>query len=356
MMAFNNFGNFLRLTTFGESHGQAIGGILDGMPAGVSIDIERIKSQLSRRRPGQSHITTSRSESDEFTLLSGLLDGTTTGHPIGFQILNSDQKSADYSKIKTSFRPSHADYTYFHKYGIIDHNGGGRSSARETANWVLAGAISRHLIPDIEIYSFVSSVGDVQAEYHPNMDLKTIDSNIVRCPTIDKAEEMIQLIESVKSDGDSIGGIITTVVRNVPIGLGEPIFHKLEAELARAMLTINAVKGFEIGSGFGGTKMRGSQHNDIILESGRTKTNYSGGIQGGISNGMEIVFRTAFKPTSTIQMAQDSIDHNSHKITIEVEGRHDPCVVPRAVPIVDALTALVLADMSLLDKTRRYQP
>jgi chorismate synthase len=356
MMAFNSFGNILHLTTFGESHGQAIGGILDGMPAGVLIDIERIKSQLNRRRPGQSSITTSRSESDDFTILSGLLDGITTGHPIGFQILNSDQKSADYSKIKTSFRPSHADYTYFHKYGINDHNGGGRSSARETANWVLAGAISRHLIPDIEIYSFVSSVGDIQAEYHQNMDLKAIDSNIVRCPTIDKAEEMIQLIESVKSDGDSIGGIITTVVRNVPIGLGEPIFHKLEAELARAMLTINAVKGFEIGSGFAGTKMRGSQHNDIILEGGRTKTNYSGGIQGGISNGMEIVFRTAFKPTSTIQMAQDSIDHNSHKITLEVEGRHDPCVVPRAVPIVDALTALVLADMSLLDKTRRYNP
>lgn len=356
MMAFNSIGNILRLTTFGESHGQAIGGILDGMPAGVLIDFERIKSQLNRRRPGQSIITTSRSESDNFTILSGLLEGITTGHPIGFQIFNTDQKSTDYSKIKTSFRPSHADYTYFHKYGINDHNGGGRSSARETANWVLAGAISHHLIPDIEIYSFVSSVGNIQVEYHQNMDLKAIDSNILRCPTRDKAEEMIQLIESVKSDGDSIGGIITTVVRNVPIGLGEPIFHKLEAELARAMLTINAVKGFEIGSGFAGTKMRGSQHNDIILENGRTKTNHSGGIQGGISNGMEIVFRTAFKPTSTILMAQDSIDHNSHKITLEVEGRHDPCVLPRAVPIVDALTALVLADMSLLDKTRRHDP
>ncbi|MFY7861142.1 MAG: chorismate synthase, partial [Chitinophagales bacterium] len=214
------------MTTFGESHGQAIGGILDGMPAGVLINMERIKSQLNRRRPGQSHITTSRSESDEFNILSGLIDGVTTGHAIGFLIPSSDQKSADYCKIKTSFRPSHADYTYFHKYGINDHNGGGRSSARETANWVLAGAISSHLIPDIEIYSFVSSVGDIHAEYHQNMNLETIDSNIVRCPTLDKAEAMIQLIESVKIEGDSIGGVITTVIRNVPIGLGEPIFHK----------------------------------------------------------------------------------------------------------------------------------
>lgn len=354
-MSLNSFGNLLRLTTYGESHGQSIGGVLDGMPAGVELDHDAIQYQLQRRRPGQSAITSPRQESDEFQLLSGLFEGITTGHPIGFQIINNDKKSDDYAHIQNTYRPSHADYTYQQKYGIRDYRGGGRASARETASWVLAGSIAKHIIPDISIYSFVSQIADIRYDWsYEEIDLRNIDSNHVRCPDMEVADQMTTHIEEIKSQGDSLGGIITTIVQNVPIGLGEPIFHKLEAELAKAMMSIPAVKGFEIGSGFEGTRLRGSQHNDVFLSSGKTKTNHSGGIQGGISNGMNIVFRTAFKPTSTIMQSQSSIDQQGNEIALQPKGRHDPCVLPRAVPIVDALTALVLADMTLIQRTRKF--
>ena len=353
-MSFNSFGNILQLTTFGESHGDCIGGILDGMPAGVQLDFDAIRTQLNRRRPGQSEITTSRNENDNFKILSGMLDNMTTGHSIGFQIENQDQISQDYENIESSFRPSHSDYTYFHKYGIREHRGGGRSSARETANWVLAGAIAKHIIPEIQIHSFVSSIGNLVYKFEDkDIDYSQIESSLVRCPDAMMSKQMIELIQQVKSEGDSVGGIITTIVKNVPLGLGEPIFHKLEAKLGQAMLSINACKGFEIGSGFKGTTMRGSEHNDLFLENGKTKTNFSGGIQGGISNGMDIVFRSAFKPTSTILMDQETINVEHKKTNLIGKGRHDPCVVPRAVPIVDAMTSLVLADMFLLSRTRK---
>lgn len=352
-MSWNSFGNILRLTTFGESHGTCIGGILDGMPSGISIDLEAIRHQLGRRRPGQSHISTDRNEEDQFQLLSGLFQGKTTGHSIGFQIQNQDQRSKDYDQIKAIYRPSHADYTYEKKYGIRDPYGSGRSSARETANWVLAGAIAKHIIPSISIHSYVSSIGNVHSKSSDSLDLDLIDSNYVRCPDLETADKMIDLVEKIKEEGDSLGGVITTVVKNMPIGIGEPIFHKLESELARAMLSINATKGFELGSGFEGTKMKGSEHNDPWISESKTKTNHSGGIQGGISNGMDLIFRTAFKPTSSIRVRQDTIDYEGRPSHIEIQGRHDPCVVPRAVPIVDAMTTLVLADLFLISKTRR---
>jgi len=353
---FNSLGHILRLTTFGESHGKAIGGILDGFPAGVELDFEEIQKQLARRKPGQSNLTTTRKEADEVEFLSGIYNGKTTGQSIGFLIKNRDQRSEDYIHIENVYRPSHADFTYQEKYDIRDPRGGGRASARETTNWVVAGSLARQLIPDIQISSFVSSVEHINYDYDESQtDLTRIDSNVVRCPDTAKAEEMISAIEKAKAEGDSVGGTITCVVKNMPIGLGEPIFHKLEAELARAMLTINACRGFELGSGFGGTKMRGSAHNDQWLENKKTKTNHSGGIQGGISNGMELVFRLAFKPTSTIMQSQKTINHNLESITFEGKGRHDPCVLPRAVPIIDALTALVLADMFLLSKVRMFR-
>lgn len=351
---YNSLGNILRLTTFGESHGAAIGGVLDGFPAGVELNFDEVEKQLARRKTGQSSLTTSRQEEDKVELLSGIKDGISTGHSIGFLVRNTNQKSEDYSHLEDVFRPSHADFTYQEKYGIRDVRGGGRASARETTNWVIGGTLAKQLIPNIQISSFVSSVEQVIYNYDPHStDLTQIDSNSVRCPDNEKAKEMIAAIEKAKADGDSVGGTITCVIKNMPIGLGEPIFHKLEAELAKAMLTINACKGFEIGSGFTGASMRGSVHNDIWLEKGKTATNHSGGIQGGISNGMDIVFRLAFKPTSTIMQNQATINTKDKSITLEGKGRHDPCVLPRAVPIVDALAAFVLADMFLLSKIRK---
>jgi chorismate synthase len=350
---FNTFGNILRLTTFGESHGSAIGGVLDGLPAGLALNFDEVYKQLARRKTGQSNLTTSRKEDDEVEFLSGIYNGKTTGHSIGFIVRNTNQKSEDYSHLEGVYRPSHADFTYQEKYGIRDARGGGRASARETTNWVIGGTIAKQLIPDIQISSFVSSVENIIYNYEEHStELTQIESNSIRCPDNDKAKEMIAAIEKAKADGDSVGGTITCIVKNMPIGLGEPIFHKLEAELAKAMLGINACKGFEIGSGFEGASMRGSAHNDIWLERGKTATNHSGGVQGGISNGMDLVFRLAFKPTSTIMQTQTTINTENEVVNLEGKGRHDPCVLPRAVPIVDALTAFVLADMFLMSKTR----
>jgi chorismate synthase len=350
---FNTFGNILRLTTFGESHGSAIGGVLDGLPSGLALNFDEVYKQLARRKTGQSNLTTSRKEDDDVEFLSGIYNGKTTGHSIGFIVRNTNQKSEDYSHLEGVYRPSHADFTYQEKYGIRDARGGGRASARETTNWVIGGTIAKQLIPDIQISSFVSSVENIIYNYEEHStELTQIESNSIRCPDNDKAKEMIAAIEKAKADGDSVGGTITCIVKNMPIGLGEPIFHKLEAELAKAMLSINACKGFEIGSGFEGSKMRGSAHNDSWQEDKKTITNHSGGIQGGISNGMDLVFRLAFKPTSTIMQTQTTINTENEVVNLEGKGRHDPCVLPRAVPIVDALTAFVLADMFLMSKTR----
>ncbi|MFD2568246.1 chorismate synthase [Pseudotenacibaculum haliotis] len=353
-MSFNTFGNLLKLTTFGESHGAAIGGIIDGFPAGVSIDLEAIQKELDRRKPGQSKIVTQRKEPDTVEFLSGIFEGKTTGTSIGFVIRNTNQKSKDYSHNTNVYRPSHADYTYDKKYGIRDHRGGGRSSARETANWVVAGALAKQFISQISINAFTSSVGEIEMNKdYSQLDFSKTESNIVRCPDEEMAEQMIDKIKEIRKQGDTIGGTITCVAQNIPVGLGEPIFHKLHADLGKAMLSLNAVKGFEFGSGFEGTKMMGSQHNDIFNEDGSTQTNLSGGIQGGISNGMDIYFRVAFKPVATIMQNQATIDSEGNATEIMGKGRHDPCVVPRAVPVVEALTALVLADFYLLNRTRK---
>ncbi len=353
-MAFNSFGNLLRLTTFGESHGVAIGGIIDGFPAGVKVDFDAIQKELDRRKPGQSAIVTQRKEPDTVQFLSGIFEGVTTGAAIGFQIQNTNQKSKDYNHNTNVYRPSHADYTYDKKYGTRDYRGGGRTSARETANWVVAGALAKQLIAHININAFTSSVGDIFIDKpYQELDFSKTDDNIVRCPDAVSAEKMIAKIKEIKKQGDTIGGTITCVAQDVPVGLGEPIFHKLHAELGKAMLSINAVKGFEFGSGFCGAKMQGSEHNDVFTEGGKTETNLSGGIQGGISNGMDIYFRVAFKPVATIMQNQQTIDADGNITEIHGKGRHDPCVVPRAIPIVEALTALVLADFYLLNKTRR---
>ncbi|HEX5743165.1 MAG TPA: chorismate synthase [Flavobacteriaceae bacterium] len=353
-MSSNSIGKLLTLTTFGESHGEAIGGIIDGCPAGLEINFDAIQQELNRRKPGQSKIVTQRNEADEVQFLSGIFEGKTTGASIGFQIKNTHQRSSDYNHLKNSFRPSHADYTYQQKYGHRDYQGGGRSSARETANWIVAGAIAKQLIPSIKINAFTSSVGKIYINKpFQSLDFQKIESNIVRCPDQEKASEMIAEIESIKKQGDTIGGTITCVIQNVPIGLGEPIFNKLQAQLAHAMLSLNAVKGFEYGSGFCGTEMKGSEHNDLFNVDGTTKTNLSGGIQGGISNGMDLYFRVAFKPVATIMKTQESINSLGEVINLEGKGRHDPCVVPRAVPIVEALAALVLADFYLLNKITR---
>jgi len=351
---FNSFGNLLKLTTFGESHGIAIGGIIDGFPAGMKVDFEAIQKELDRRKPGQSAIVTQRKEPDTVQFLSGIFDGVTTGTSIGFQIQNTNQKSKDYSHNTNVYRPSHADFTYDKKYGTRDFRGGGRTSARETANWVVAGALAKQLISHININAFTSSVGDIFIEKrYQDLDFTKTDSNVVRCPDATSAEKMISKIKEIKKQGDTIGGTITCVAQNVPIGLGEPIFHKLHAELGKAMLSINAVKGFEFGSGFCGARMKGSEHNDVFNADGKTDSNLSGGIQGGISNGMDIYFRVAFKPVATIMQNQQTIDSEGNLTEIHGKGRHDPCVVPRAIPIVEALTALVLADFYLLDKTRK---
>ena len=350
-MAGNTFGKLLKLTTFGESHGIAIGGIIEGCPAGITLDFERIALEMARRKPGQSKIVSQRKEADEVQFLSGIFEGKTTGTPIGFIIPNENHKTEDYSHLKDSFRPSHADYVYEKKYGIHDYRGGGRSSARETACRVVGGAVAKQIIPDIKINAFVSSVGDVFIDKpYQDLDFSLIESNLVRCPDGETAAKMEQLITQVKKVGDTIGGIITCVIQNVPIGLGEPVFDKLHAELGKAMLSINAVKGYEFGSGFCGATMKGSQHNDLYNEDGTTKTNLSGGIQGGISNGMDIYFRVAFKPVATLLQKQDVLTNNGEIIEQRGKGRHDPCVVPRAVPIVEAMAALVIADYFLIDK------
>jgi chorismate synthase len=350
----NSIGQLFRLTTYGESHGTAIGGVLDGCPAGLSLDLDLIQLELDRRKPGQSLLTTQRKESDTVQFHSGIFEGKTTGAPIGFIIPNKDYNSDDYNHLKDTFRPSHSDFSYTNKYGFRDYRGGGRSSARETANWVVAGAIAKQLLSDLQINAFVSSVGPVFLDkQYQQLDFSKIESNAVRCPDKDTAEKMIALIEEVRDDGDTIGGVISCVVQNVPIGLGEPIFDKLHASLGKALLSINAVKGVEFGSGFCASEMRGSQHNDIFNVDGSTQSNLSGGIQGGISNGMDIYFRVAFKPVSTLMKSQQSIDAQGQEITLDGKGRHDPCVLPRAVPVVEAMTALVLADFHLLNKNSK---
>lgn len=344
-MAGNTFGKRFKLTTFGESHGEALGGIIDGCPAGILLDFDAIRYEMQRRKPGQSSIVTKRKEDDEVQFLSGIFEGKTTGTPIGFVIPNTNQKSHDYSDIKETYRPSHADYVYEKKYGIRDYRGGGRSSARETTSRVVGGAIAKQIIPNIKITAFVSSVGEIElTKSYEELDFSNIEKNAVRCPDMEIALKMEQHIKDIKKDGDTIGGIVTCVIQNVPVGLGEPVFDKLHAELGKAMLSINAVKGFEYGSGFEGSKMRGSAHNDLYNEDGTTKTNNSGGIQGGISNGMDIYFRVAFKPVATLIQKQDVLNKEGKIVNLQGKGRHDPCVVPRAVPIVEAMAALVLVD------------
>ncbi len=351
-MAGNTFGNLFKLSTFGESHGVAIGGVLDGCPPGIELDLEAIQNELNRRKPGQSAIVTQRKEPDTVEFFSGIFEGKTSGTPIGFAIHNTNQKSGDYSHIKDSYRPSHADYVYDQKYGVRDYRGGGRSSARETASRVVAGAIAKQFLSNIKINAFVSQVGDLKlAKDYKDLDFSLIESNPVRCPDPDTASKMEAYIKEVRKEGDTIGGIISCVIQNVPIGLGEPVFDKLHAELGKAMLSINAVKGFEYGSGFEGIKMKGSEHNDQYNADGSTKTNHSGGIQGGISNGMDIYFNVAFKPVATVIQPYDTIDKDGNKVATKGKGRHDPCVVPRAVPIVEAMAALVLADYTLLNRT-----
>ena len=349
----NSIGNLFKLTTFGESHGPAIGGVIDGCPAGLDLDLSYIQNELDRRKPGQSKITTQRKEPDQVEFLSGIFEGKTTGTSIGFQIKNTNQKSKDYSHNVDVYRPSHADYTYDKKYGVRDYRGGGRSSARETANWIVGGAVAKQLIKDINITAFTSSVGEIFIDKpYQELDFSAIEKNIVRCADPVIAEKMIDHISEIKKQGDTIGGTITCVIQNIPIGLGEPIFNKLHAALGQAMLSINAVKGFEYGSGFCGAKMKGSDHNDLFNQDGSTKTNLSGGIQGGISNGMDIYFRVAFKPVATLIQKQDTIDSKGNTVEMQGRGRHDPCVVPRAVPIVEALAAMVMADFQLLARAR----
>ena len=353
-MAGKIFGSLFKLTTFGESHGPAIGGILEGCPAGIELDLESIQEDLDRRKPGQSSIVTQRKESDEVLILSGIFDGKTTGTPIGFSINNTNQKPKDYSHIKDSYRPSHADYVYDQKYGIRDYRGGGRSSARETASRVVAGSIAKQFLSPTKINAYVSAVGPLSLDTNPSdVDLSLIEKNPVRCPDQKMALKMEDFIKKIRKEGDTVGGIITCIIKNVKIGLGEPVFNKLHAELGKAMLSINAVKGFEYGSGFSGTKIKGSEHNDLFNEDGTTKTNHSGGIQGGISNGMDIYFNVAFKPVATIMQNQETINSKGEKVEMQGRGRHDPCVVPRAVPIVEAMAALVLADFSLIKRTNK---
>ena len=350
----NSIGKLFTLTSFGESHGIAIGGVIDGCPAGLKLDLNAIQNELDRRKPGQSKIVTQRKEPDQVEFLSGIFEGQTTGTSIGFIIKNTNQKSKDYADIKQTFRPSHADYTYTKKYGLRDYRGGGRSSARETANWIVAGAIAKQLLNSVKINAFTSSVGEIALnKTYQELDFSKTEDNMVRCPDAASAEAMIQHIQEIKKQGDTIGGTITCVAQNVPIGFGEPIFDKLHARLGHAMLTLNAVKGFEYGSGFEGTKLKGSQHNDAFNKDGSTKTNLSGGIQGGISNGMDIYFKVAFKPVATLLQKYDTIDSEGNAVAVQGKGRHDPCVVPRAVPIVEALTAMVLADFYLLSRVTK---
>ena len=350
----NSFGRIFRITTYGESHGTAIGGIIEGCPPGLDIDQDAIQFDLDRRRPGQSDITSPRNESDRIRLLSGIFEGKTTGTPIGFTIENNDSKSSDYEHLRNAFRPGHADSTYQTKYGIRDHRGGGRSSARETACRIVGGSIAKLVIPEISVHAFVSAVGEIELPDTLELDLSAIESNAVRCPDPETASQMERLIRDTRDRGDSVGGVITCIVKNAPAGLGEPVFDKLHARLGAAMLSINAVKGFEIGSGFASARMFGSVHNDLFNPDGSTQTNHAGGVLGGISNGMDIVFKVAFKPVSTLMRDQQSIDTDGNPITLEGKGRHDPCVVPRAVPIVEAMARLVLADFYLLNQINSH--
>lgn len=353
-MAGSSFGKLFRLSTFGESHGEAIGGIIDGCPAGIDLNFELIQRELDRRKPGQSKIVTQRKEADEVKFFSGIFEGRTTGMPIGFIIENTNNKSKDYSHIKDVFRPSHADFTYEKKFGHRDYRGGGRTSARETANWVVAGAIAKQLLPQIKITAYTTSVGEVflNKKKH-DIDFSEIEKNPVRCPNANLAAEMETYIKKIRSEGDTVGGTVECIIENVPVGLGEPVFEKLHAQLGKAMLGINAVKGFEYGSGFEGAKMRGSEHNDAFFENEKTATNHSGGIQGGISNGMPIYFKLAFKPVATIMQQQKTINKKGEEVEMQGKGRHDPCVVPRAISIVEAMAAMVLADNFLLLKTNK---
>ena len=352
----NTFGHIFTLTTFGESHGVAVGGVIDGFPAGIDIDMDFVQSELNRRRPGQSHITTSRKEADKVEFLSGVFEGKSTGTPIGFEVRNQNQHSQDYENMRCLFRPSHADYTYHEKYGVRDHRGGGRSSARITIARCVGGALAKLALRQlgINITAYTSQVGNIALEndYH-QYDLSTIENNPVRCPDPAKAKEMEDLIASVKTDGDTIGGIITCVIEGCPVGLGEPEFDKLHAQLGAAMLGINAVKGFEYGKGFASVTTRGSEQNDVFQPGSpiTTKTNHSGGIQGGLSNGQDIYFRIAFKPVATLLMEQDTVDLEGNATKLTARGRHDPCVLPRAVPVVEAMAAMVILDNYLLNKT-----
>ncbi len=348
----NSFGQVFRLTTFGESHGVAVGGVIDGCPSNISLDIDAIQHDLDRRRPGQSALTTARDEKDRIQILSGTFNGVTTGAPIAFMVLNQNQHSSDYSNVADKFRPSHADFTWQTKYGIRDYRGGGRTSARETLARVAGGAIAKQILSPlgVSIHAFTSQVGDITLPgSYKDYDLSNAETNDVRCPDNDTASKMAELITTVKQQGDTIGGVITCVIKGVPVGWGEPLYDRLSARLAFAMLSINAAKGFDYGTGFD-VLHRGSQINDVILSSHHTATNNSGGIQGGISNGEDIYFRVAFKPVATILQPQQTIDLQGNPVTLQVHGRHDPCVLPRAVPVVEAMTALTLADAYLLSK------
>ena len=356
----NTFGNIFTLTTFGESHGKAVGGVVDGMPPGIAIDLPFIQSELNRRRPGQSHLTTNRQEPDTVELLSGIFNGRSTGTPIAFVVHNQNQHSADYDNLRDALRPSHADYTYLYKYGLRDHRGGGRSSARITLSRCVGGALAKLALRplDISISAYTSQVGDIRLEHpYSHYDLSLAETNAVRCPDAGKAQAMEQLISHVKAEGDTIGGIITCVVRGCPPGLGEPEFGKLHAALGSAMLSINAAKGFEYGEGFGSAALRGSQMNDLFVPGpsaqrpAATLTNHSGGIQGGITNGEDIYFRVAFKPVATLLTEQQTLDTRYQPTSLTARGRHDPCVVPRAVPIVEAMAAMTILDYYLLGKT-----
>lgn len=353
----NTFGNIFTLTTFGESHGEGLGGVIDGMPAGIAVDLDFIQSELDRRKPGQSKITTSRAEGDKVEILSGVFEGRTTGCPIGFLVRNTNQHSHDYENVRNVFRPSHADFTYTQKYGLRDHRGGGRSSARETISRVVGGAFAKLALRQlsIDVTAYTSQVGDIaiDRDYH-QFDFTEIEKNPVRCPDPEAAKRMEELILSVKADGDTIGGVITCVIKGCPVGLGEPAFGKLHAALGGAMLSINAVKGFEYGEGFAGVSQRGSEQNDIFFNDNgaiSTRSNHSGGIQGGISNGQDIYFRVAFKPVATLLREQPTVDKDGCETMLEVKGRHDPCVLPRAVPVVEAMAAMTILDYYLINNT-----
>ena len=352
-MSGSSYGTIFKLSSFGESHGLAVGGVIEGVPPGIELDFEAIQKELDRRKPGQSAIVTQRKESDTVVFQSGIFEGKTTGTPIGFYIENENQKSNDYSHLQDAFRPSHADFTYEKKYGIRDYRGGGRSSARETVSRVVAGAIAKQILSKIGVRfsTYVDQVGAVRLQSDIFFEQNQIESNPVRCPDQNTAHEMENLIRDVRKEGDTIGGAVRCIIEGAPIGLGEPVFDKLHAELGKAMLSINAVKGFELGSGFDSITKRGSELNDLFNSDGSTKTNHSGGIQGGISNGMPIKFRVAFKPVATIMQAQESINSDGEKVEIQGKGRHDPCVVPRAVPIVEAMAAMVILDFYLRNKS-----